>query len=83
VSGLGGEVERQEGEGDGDDPEGAAIAGIAGGALELPDDHGGGDDLDDRIHAEAGQGERPDGRGGGEQNEAADDVPGQGGVFRP
>jgi hypothetical protein len=83
VGGLGGDVEGQKGEGDGDDAQSAAIAGIAGGALELPDDDSGGDDLDDRIHAEAGQGERPHGCGGGEQNEAADDVPGQGGVFQP
>ena len=77
VGRLGGDVERQQCEGRGDDAQGAAIAPIAGGALELPDDHGGGDDLDDRVDAEAGQRERPDGHRGGEQDDAADDVPGQ------
>jgi len=74
---LGGDVERQQGEGHGDDAQGATIAPIAGGALELPDDHGGRDDLDDRVDAEAGQRERPDSRRGREQDHAADDVPGQ------
>jgi hypothetical protein len=79
---LDGDVERQQGEGRGDDAQGATIAPIAGGALELPDDHGGRDDLDHRVDAEPGQRERPDGRSGREQDHAADDVPGQGRVFQ-
>jgi hypothetical protein len=75
-------AERQQGEGRGDDAQGATIAPIAGGAPELPDDYGGRDDLDDRVDAEAGQRERPDGRRGDEQDHAADDVPGQGRVFQ-
>jgi hypothetical protein len=77
VGSLGGDVERQQGEGRGDDAQGAAIAPIARGALELPDDHGRRDDLDERVDAEAGQRDRPHRRRGGEQDHAAGDVPGQ------
>jgi hypothetical protein len=76
VDRLGADVERQQYEGDADQTQRLSFARLVA-AFELPDDDRGGDDLDQAVESEAGERDRAGGGRGGEDEAAADQVPGE------
>ncbi len=73
----------QDEEGGANQPQGAPLPAGVQAALELPDHHHRGEDLDQAVQPEARERRRSGLGRGRDHHRRADEVPGQGGVFEP